>query len=141
MIGSVHMSGAKIACCPPNDAPRLWLRVKHLIVEAMRRGDMGSFEEVERDVLGNNAYLWVAIEDDVFLAVAVTKVTQGEKERLCTIVACGGEDFQRFGHLIKDLEDYARTEGCQAMEVCGRAGWVRLLSEYRPVKVILRKEL
>ncbi len=107
----------------------------------MRRGDMGSFDEVERDVMANNAYLWVAIEAGAILATAVTKVTQGGKERLCTIVACGGQDWPRFGHLIAGLEDYARAEHCKAMEICGRVGWMRLLTAYRPVKVILRRDL
>ena len=42
--------------------------------------------------------------------------------RLCTIVACGGYDWHRFGHLIEKLETYARDEACQAIEIRGRPG-------------------
>ena len=102
---------------------------------------MGNIDDVERDVLGNNAYLWVATDEGKIIASAVTKVTQDEKERICTIVACGGQDWSRFGHMITSLESYGRAENCTAMEVCGRLGWMRVLTDYRPVKVILRKGL
>lgn len=101
---------------------------------------MGRFEDVQRDVLGGNAYLWVASEHEEILAVAVTQIGHDRKGRLCTIVACGGRAWRRFGHLIEVLENYARDEACRAIEVCGRPGWARLLN-YRTTRVVLRKEL
>lgn len=102
---------------------------------------MGSFEAVEKDVLGNNSYLWLAAEGKDILAVAVTKVTAENGVRLCTIVACRGHDWEKFGHLIEGLEKYARTEQCQRMEICGRPGWLRRLPGYRLAKIVIRKEL
>ena len=101
---------------------------------------MGRFEDVQGDVLGGNAYLWAATEDGKILAVAVTQISRDAKGRLCTIVACGGHGWPRFGHLIDVLEKYARDEGCRAVEVCGRPGWARLLN-YRTTRIVLRKEL
>lgn len=125
----------------PAKVPALWPHVSHFIRRAMTRGGMGLFEDVEKDVLGANAYLWVASEDQSILAVAITKVTvEPNGRRLCTIVACGGYDWPRFGPLIEVLESYARAEDCRAIEVCGRPGWARLL-QYRTTKVVLRKEL
>jgi hypothetical protein len=102
---------------------------------------MGRFQDVEADVLANNAYLWLAIDSGSLLAAAVTKVTAENGERLCTIVACSGYDWERFGKLIEGLEKYARAEGCAAMEICGRPGWSRRLKDYRTVKIVIRKEL
>lgn len=102
---------------------------------------MGRFDDVEADVLASNAYLWLAIDNDAILAAAVTKVTNEPLGRLCTIVACGGYDWDRFGRLIEGLEKYAKSEGCTAMEICGRPGWSRRLKDYRTVKIVIRKEL
>ena len=106
---------------------------------------MGRFADVEADVLGANAYLWLAIDGSAVLAAAVTKVTVEEGGgRLCTIVACAGQsdgDWPRFGTLIEGLESYARAEGCGAMEICGRPGWSRRLEDYRLVKVVIRKDI
>lgn len=132
---------AELACVSPEDVPQIWPYVSHYICRAMERGRMGNFEDVEKDVLGNNSYLWLAIDDGSVLAAAVTKVTQDKDERLCTIVACGGYDWQRFGCLIDGLEKYARTESCSAIEICGRPGWSRRLKDYRTVKIVIRKEV
>lgn len=134
-------ASAELRWVEPADVPKIWPHISHLIVRAMFRGGMGRFEDVERDVLTNNAYLWLAIESNSVLATAVTKVTTEKDHRLCTIVACGGHDWERWGSLIEGLEKYARAENCQRMEICGRPGWVKRLPGYRTAKVVLRKEM
>jgi hypothetical protein len=61
--------------------------------------------------------------------------------KLCTIVACGGHGFERFGGLIGGLERFARAEGCARVRICGRRGWARRLPDYFVKRVILEKEL
>lgn len=102
---------------------------------------MGKFEGIESDVLSANAYLWLAIEGNAILASAVTKVTAEKDHRLCTIVACGGHDWERWGALIEGLEKYARAEDCKRIEICGRPGWLKRLPGYRLAKIVIRKEL
>jgi len=131
----------ELCCVPPVLAGTIWPDVAEWISLAMSRGRMGCFTDVEADVLHGNAYLWLAIEDRTVLAAAVTKVTSDENERLCTLVACAGHDWRRFGSLIDGLEDYARAEDCRAMEICGRPGWSRRLKDYRLVKAVIRKNL
>ena len=134
---------ARLVCIDPVLVPIIWRNVADLIRRAMARGRMGRFTDVEADVLRANAYLWLALSGAGVLAAAVTKVTAEEGERLCTIVACGseGEDWSRFGALIRGLENYARDEGCGAIEICGRPGWSRRLRDYRLVKVVIRKTI
>jgi hypothetical protein len=134
------MSG-ELACVDPAQVEKIWPHVAHLIRRAMERGGMGRFDDVERDVLGANAYLWLAIDEGAVLAAAVTQVTQQQDHRLCIIVACGGRDFTRWGYLIEGLEDYARAENCARIEIAGRPGWLRLLPDYRLAKIVIRKDL
>jgi hypothetical protein len=138
---SVEPVLAELACVPPGEVARLWPHLAHYIARAMARGGMGRFADVEADVLGADAYLWVATAAGAILAAAVTKVTGAGSARLCTIVACGGHDWPRFRFLIAGLESYARAEGCTAVEICGRPGWQRRLAGYRTVKVVIRKGL
>jgi hypothetical protein len=132
---------AELCCVDPAQVAAIWPHVAHLVRRAMERGRMGRFADVQRDVLGANAYLWLAIAQGDVLAAAVTQVTQENDHRLCTIVACGGRDFARWGGLIEGLEDYARAEGCARVEIAGRPGWRKRLPGYRLVKVVIRKEL
>ena len=132
---------AELVCVDPAQVEKCWPRVAHLIRRAMERGGMGRFIDIERDVLGANAYLWLAIDDGAVLAAAVTQVTQQRGDRLCTIVACGGRGWARWGALIEGLEDYARAEDCARMEIAGRPGWRRRLPGYRLRKIVIAKEL
>jgi hypothetical protein len=132
---------SELCCVDPAQVPKVWPHMAHHIRRAMARGGMGRFEDVERDVLTANAYLWLAIESGSVLAAAVTQVTQDKDRRLCTIVACGGHDWARWGALIEGLESYARAERCGRMEIAGRPGWLKRLPDYRLAKVVIRKEL
>ena len=134
-------ASAELSCVKPADVEKIWPHVSHLIAIAMERGGMGRFDDVERDVLGNNAYLWLAIDGSSVLATAVTKVTAEQDHRLCTIVACGGHAWDRWGALIEGLERYARAEGCKRIEICGRPGWLKRLPGYRLAKIVIQKEL
>jgi hypothetical protein len=132
---------AELACVDPAQVARIWPQVSHVIRRAMERGRMGRFADVERDVLTANAYLWLAIDAGAVLAAAVTQVTQHQDHRLCTIVACAGRDWARWGGLIAGLEDYARAEKCARIEIAGRPGWRRRLPDYRLDRIVIAKEL
>jgi hypothetical protein len=132
---------AQLCCVDPAQVANVWPHVAHLIRRAMARGRMGRFADVERDVLAANAYLWLAIAQGAVLAAAVTQVTRDDDHRVCTIVACGGRDWARWGGLIEGLEAYARAESCARIEIAGRPGWLRRLPGYRLAKIVIRKEL
>ena len=134
-------SPADLICVNPAEVTKIWPHISHMIRRAMDRGGMGKFENVEQDVLSANAYLWLAMAGNSLLACAVTQVTDETDHRLCTIVACCGHDWERWGMLIEGLEKYARAEGCRRIEICGRPGWVKRLPSYRTVKIVIRKEL
>ena len=111
-----------------------WEKCSHLIRQAMVRGDLGKFEEVERQVLSGEAMLWVNGR-----AAVVTQIAIVESGKVCTIVACGGKLPTLDG--LQEIERYAATEGCRAMRVMGRRGWARKLKDYRTAAVVLEKEL
>jgi hypothetical protein len=119
----------------------LWPFARPVIAAAMRRGGISDFSAVERNVLSGGALLWLAWDGREIVAAAVTELTLVHGRKLCTIVACGGRERRRWLHLIAELETFARREGCQAVRICGRRGWLRELPHYRATRVILEKEL
>lgn len=127
---------SRLVCVPPNDAGYIWPLVKGLIESAMQKGGMGSFAQVENNVLHGPDLLWLAVEGD---KIGMACITSLGADKVCTIVAAGGS-FVRFGHLLSDIEQFAKDEGCKAMRICGRPGW-RRLSGYRTKKVILEKAI
>jgi hypothetical protein len=130
-----------LVCVDPARLHDVWPHVAPLIAQAMRRGQMGEVGDVERSLRSGMALLWLAWDGERILSAAVTELAAVAGDKVCTIVACGGRDFARFGHLIGGLEHYARQEGCTRMRICGRKGWARLLPDYAIRRVIIEKKI
>ncbi len=131
----------ELACIDPKKIKEIWPKVAPLIYIAMRRGDFSKFKPVEDSVLNGWMLLWLAIKDGNIIAAAVTEISKTETRKLCTIVACAGEDMKDWIHLLGKIEGYAKAEGCSAARIIGRDGWARVLTAYRPRRVVLEKDL
>jgi hypothetical protein len=136
-------SDARLICVPPEVVDQVWPKIAGLIYVAMKKGQVGSFQPVCDAVLAGRALLWVAWDGESpnIEAAAVTKIEETEWRRVCTVVACGGHQMDRWVHLLDTIDDYARTEKCSAMRIYGRNGWERVLPAYRRKRVILEKAL
>ena len=75
------------------------------------------------------------------MATALMRTAERDVVGLATIVACGGHDRSQWLPLLAGLETYGRAQGCAAMRIYGRRGWLKLLPEYRTTRVLLEKEL
>jgi hypothetical protein len=135
------MNKCRLICIDPAQAHEFWPYVGPLIKSAMEKGRLTDFAEVERDVLAGRALLWLAWNGEKIKAAAVTELGIANGEKFCTIVACGGHDRRQWLHLIAGLEAYGKAEGCAAIRIYGRRGWLKLLPEYRTTRVLLEKEL
>lgn len=131
---------AELVCVPPDDVERVWPHVRERIVEAAKRG-AGDIFAIEASVLHGFDLLWLAWDGEKILAAAVTSLGIVNNEKICTIVACGGDEWTRFGHLIEGLEKFAKDEGCKRTRINGRRGWLRALKGYRETQVTIEKEI
>ncbi len=133
-------SKAELICIDPKRVHEFWPHVKLLIHRAIIRGG-GDFMQVKHDVLIGLDLLWIAYDGKQIIAAAITSLGVLGGKKTCTIVACGGVGWKRFGHLIEGIENYAIGENCTAMRIYGRTGWQRLLKDYDVLRVVLEKEL
>jgi hypothetical protein len=157
--------GYELVYIPVKQVSQVWPLVAGLIEAAMRRGDLSSFASVATAVMAGCAQLWVAVarrqgnekrpssravdertrpgadRDHEIIAAAVTKLQQVGRRKLCIIVACGGDEITRWLDLLALIEDWAKSEGCDAMRIMGRRGWSRVLPAYRLTRIVLEKEL
>ena len=132
---------AEAVCVDPKQVTCIWECVKHWIKRAMERGDLGTFDEGEDDVVSGQALLWLVWSAPEIRGAAVTQIVCTQKSRVCVIVACGGKGVQLWLPLIEKIENYARNEGCDAVRVLGRKGWARVLKDYSVPAVILERRL
>lgn len=133
-------ASARLLCIPPTEVSKVWPHVRQYIEEAALRGG-GDFYDIKHGVLNGPDLLWLAWDGDKIIAAAITRLGTLNNRKICTIAACGGEGWQRFGHMIEDLENFAIGEGCNAVRIEGRAGWSRVLKDYDVRSVVLEKEL
>ena len=140
------MSEVQGICVPPDLVSKLWDSVSPLINSALGASGLTTLTEVERELLAGHMLLWIATDGTKIEAVAVTQLSMVENRcgamiKTGTIVACGGKGIDRFSHMIRQLHDYFREEGCARSRIIGRPGWVRFYPDYKLRSVILEKEL
>jgi hypothetical protein len=131
----------ELICVDPLRVYEIWPYVEPLLEHAMQRGGVSDFEELEQRVWRGQALLWIVWDGERILAAVVTTISIANDRKLCTIVACGGEQRTRWLHLLEQIEAYARDEGCAAMVIVGRCGWERELPQYKRRSVILERTL
>jgi hypothetical protein len=123
-------------CVDPNRVTEIWPHAAPLVKRAIDRG-LSRFSIIEANVLDGMHLLWLAVDDNKIVGVAVT----GLVGDACEIIAAAGADVRSWIHLIGPIEDYARAEGRKRMRIIGRQGWKRLLPDYKQQAVVLERKL
>lgn len=91
--------------------------------------------------------------DDVAVAIAenkaqffplsrsaiVTEIVDYPKKTMCRIWLAGG-DLEELTQAEVALSAWAKTQGCDGIEIIGRRGWSRTLKDYRESAVVLMKD-
>ena len=73
-------------------------------------------------------------------SVIVTEIIDYPQMSVCRIWLAGGE-MEELLKAEKKIVEWARGLGCSGMEIIGRKGWERQLSEYKASSVVLTKEI
>lgn len=74
-------------------------------------------------------------------SAAVTTISQYPRRKGLTVIFAGGDLEELRAVLAPQIEDWARTIGCDHITVIGRAGWVRALGTGEIVATMASKEL
>lgn len=131
---------AELVCVDPKRAGEIWPHVGPLLNSACCRTGLNAFSDIEADILAGRSLLWVAWNGGAIESAAATVLINSESGKVCIITVCGGRGMKRWLHLVGQLEDYARCEGCARVRIYGRKGWLRLLDGYEQKYVIMDKE-
>lgn len=84
--------------------------------------------------------LWVAPSRHNIAAMAITEIARYPQYRTCRVILGAGK-LDLIVKNIEPIEDWARTRGCVAVEMNGRAGWERILTDWQKTHIVLRKDL
>ena len=70
----------------------------------------------------------------------VTEIVDYPQKSVCRIWLAGG-DMDELLEAEKHIAALAKSHGCTGMEIIGRKGWERVLTDYKPTAVVLVKDL
>lgn len=122
----------------------VWEEVRPWL-EAACETSRGKFdaEDIRAGLLSGEDQLWIWKSPTAF-AVGITRLSNYPKQRVCNLRIVTGENMAEWAQpCIETIEQWARANGCHAMEFCARGGWERFLTRrgYDRTHVFLERTL
>ena len=85
--------------------------------------------------------LWVVWDGSV-KAVVATELYHDVSGMLCCMIRFAtGREASKWAHLIDEIEEWARANGCKRLDMLARKGWAKHLPDYKMSHVFLEKDL
>lgn len=112
-------------------------------IEAACATSRGKFDanDIRIGLLERNDQLWIWRTETAF-AVGVTRILIYPKQKVCSIrIATGRNRHEWQKACVQQLEAWAKSQGCDAMELQARPGWEKALPDYDKTHVYLEKAL
>lgn len=132
---------ATLACVDPAQVERFWPLAERFIASAYKHNHQSVPDELLTELRERRKLLWLAVDDNMLIGAIVTGIYDTIGGRTLKMLECGGESMPRWLHLHREIEDYAKAEGCGRVLIEGRLGWARKLEGYRPVGIVLEKRI
>lgn len=110
-----------------------WERCAPYIADALEGAY--TLEDVYREIEEGRAQFWPMRRSAV-----VTRIHRYPRGRVLRIWIAGGDLDELLGYLPA-VDNYAREQDCNRVEIEGRKGWAKVLPGYRETKVVLTKEI
>lgn len=131
---------------PPPQLAVAWPLARPFAEQMARRfPDDWPLPEILRRAAAGTLLLWLAFEPAEGRAHGLVGTEISLKpsgRRVLSVSLAASDALQRSIHLLAELERHGARHGCHYAEVRGRAGWARLLPDYRATRdVLLRKDL
>jgi hypothetical protein len=111
----------------------IWTQIVPLLEKAMAYADgKYSVDDVYRALREKDMQLWIAYLDKKIVAFAITQILiYPQTKRLC-VTFMGGEKMSNWLHYLKPITDWAKSNGCEAIEGYSRPGVAKAIKNKTP---------
>lgn len=124
----------------PEAVEEVWEQVSPILVKSLQYADgKYSLESIKRALLRRDMQLWMYVRDGI-KACGVTQVLKYPEKKVCVVMFAAGEALSEWINFDSLIEEWARDNQCDAIEIYGRPGWERVLGWER-IHVVIRKNL
>jgi hypothetical protein len=130
---SAPRSGVVVDGVPSPCVPALWPAALPFVARALGEGGHLLPEDVLAALLRREMQLWAVWRDGALAGVLVTEIRRWPRRTVCRLALAAADDGARADWLPwrGRIEDWARAQGCDAIEIWGRPGWARLVKGAR----------
>jgi len=129
----------------PEEVEYIWPHITALLETVLERQDGHSLDDIKHQIQHGQKHLWVLVTitntSVIAHAVAVTQFTYYPQKTTLFIQLMAAEDIDLIGEPLKEIEDFARQNGCGDVEFWARPGLVKYLTDYAPRYVVASKQL
>jgi hypothetical protein len=140
----------KLVSIPIQELDKVWSLVEKDIKGALAYSSQLTDSDFVYDLAKKgNFQIWVLWDKDEkitskkYYGVVVTEIIQRKFGKVCHIYIMTGRQRLKWQHLISEIEDFAKENGCKMMELIARPGWQRVLKifDYKRTHVVLEKQI
>lgn len=133
----------KLTLIPQDRVAAVWPHLAH-IIHRLEAAAHGKYEaaDLEAACVSGKMQLWLATSDDrkTPMTVALTEIVDYPRQAIGRVVGCAGTGLKDFMPFLRDLEEWAKTQGCKGMQAVGRDGWIKALpAGYRKAAVVMER--
>lgn len=129
-----------IARVPPEDLYIVWNIVEKLIKKAL--DDCYTSEDIYNGLMQDRFQLFISFEKSKVESAVITEIAAYPRKKICRYFLAGGNNLDNWLTPIQEtIEKFAIKNGCQAIEVAGRKGWLKKLKGYKQKIYLMSKEL
>jgi len=135
---------------PKEDVGKVWMIVRPLIQDALaysgNHHNVGHYFDLCKS---GKVQLWLIWDKDKntinerLNGVVITQIIQRSVTRVLHTPIVTGKNRQKWQHLIEKLENFAKDQGCDVVELVARPGWQKIMDKYNYKKthVFLEKRI
>ena len=135
---------------PIEELDKVWSMVEKDIKSALAYSSQLTDSDFVFDLTKQGKFqLWVLwdkkqkITANKYFGVVVTELIKRKFGKVCHIYIMTGRQRHKWQHLISEVENFAKEEGCKMMELIARPGWQKVLNlfDYKRTHVVLEKKI
>jgi type II secretory pathway component PulJ len=134
---------------PTEELEKVWSLVEKDIRQALAYSSQLTDSNFVFEIAKQNKFqIWVLWdkeqkEQNKYFGVVVTEIIKRKLGKVCHIYIMTGRQRHKWQYLIKDIEEFAKNEGCLMMELIARPGWQKVLNNfgYKRTHVVLEKKI
>jgi hypothetical protein len=139
-----------IVYIPKEEINKVWVLAKPYVDDALVYSNSHHHSDHFKNLMvQGKLQLWLLWDDkkntiqEKMNGVVVSEIINRSIKKVFHLPIVTGKNRQRWQHLIEKLENFAKDQGCDCMELIARPGWQKILDKHNYFKthVVLEKNL